>query len=579
MILKALYDYYHRCAESEHLPMLGMEAKEIGFVIVLSKEGKFLRIENLVDGGKGKIFYVKKSVGRSSGIRPNYLYDSPNYVLGLFDNRKDKKKTEGRIKAEFESFKDQISAIFSKFPNDDDLKALTNFYTQDIEHIRCLVKADPLWATIEKSFSKKYANFSFRIDGDRQIIAEKRHLLHLNDNEDIKGSDICLITGNGCSAITTTSATMIPGSQAKAKLVSFQVSSGYDSFGKAKGDNAPISLEAEFAYTTALKHLLRSGSPNKFLLGSTTFVFWASSDTAASKETEKSLFDLLGIPDNNKDNPNQNVEKAQKVFRSIFSGVLKTELNDKLFILGMKPNSARIYVSYWAEIPLRDFAQKILQHFKDMEIIDNRNEKKPYYGMYKIIGAVTLGGKATDATPNLPEAVARSIFQGLPYPQTLFSACIRRIRADEGNVGIARAAILKAYLNRINDNKNKKISIMLDKENTNIGYLCGRLFAVMDNLQYAANKQDSIRSSYMNAASSTPASVFPTILKLSNSHYDKTAKDNKGLAIYFDRQKQEIMSMIQSFPETLNLNDQSRFFLGYYHQKNERTENNTNTNE
>lgn len=120
---------------------------------------------------------------------------------------------------------------------------------------------------------------------------------------------------------------------------------------------------------------------------------------------------------------------------------------------------------------------------------------------------------------------------------------------------------------------------MLDKENTNIGYLCGRLFAVMDNLQYAANKQDSIRSSYMNAASSTPASVFPTILKLSNSHYDKTAKDNKGLAIYFDRQKQEIMSMIQSFPETLNLNDQSRFFLGYYHQKNERTENNTNTNE
>ena len=49
---------------------------------------------------------------------------------------------------------------------------------------------------------------------------------------------------------------------------------------------------------------------------------------------------------------------------------------------------------------------------------------------------------------------------------------------------------------------------MLDKENQNQGYLCGRLFAVLENLQYAANKQDSIRSSYMNAASSTPSTVF-----------------------------------------------------------------------
>ena len=116
---------------------------------------------------------------------------------------------------------------------------------------------------------------------------------------------------------------------------------------------------------------------------------------------------------------------------------------------------------------------------------------------------------------------------------------------------------------------------MLDKENTNPGYLCGRLFAVLDGLQQAANKQDSIRSSYMNAASSTPAAVFSTILKLSNSHYNKLAKDNVGLANYFDSQKKEIVSMLQDFPATLSLNDQGRFFLGYYHQKNFRKDNKT----
>lgn len=109
---------------------------------------------------------------------------------------------------------------------------------------------------------------------------------------------------------------------------------------------------------------------------------------------------------------------------------------------------------------------------------------------------------------------------------------------------------------------------MLDKENNNQGYLCGRLFAVLENLQYAANKQDTIRSSYMNAASSTPAAVFSTILKLSNSHYGKLAKDKKGLAMYFDTQKEEIIAMLKDFPETLDLQDQGRFFLGYYHQKN-----------
>lgn len=109
---------------------------------------------------------------------------------------------------------------------------------------------------------------------------------------------------------------------------------------------------------------------------------------------------------------------------------------------------------------------------------------------------------------------------------------------------------------------------MLDKGNNNPGYLCGRLFAVLENLQYAANGQDSIRSSYMNAASSTPSAVFSTILKLSNTHYGKLAKDKKGLAVYFDKQKEEILAMLKDFPDTLELQDQGRFFIGYYHQKN-----------
>ena len=361
---------------------------------------------------------------------------------------------------------------------------------------------------------------------------------------------------------------MIPGSQATAKLVAFQVNSGYDSYGKKKCGNAPISKDAEFAYTTALNAMLQKGSHNKFGVGNRTFVFWASSNAEAAEQTEESLFDLLGFTDEEQDDPNAKIEQVRKVFTSIYSGTMKTSLDDRFYILGLAPNSARIAVVYWSECSLKDFAEKILRHFNDMEIIDTRKEGKPYMGIKSMLAAVTLNGKQSEATPNLPEAVVKSIFQGTPYPFTLFSACIRRIRAESGKdaIRIARMAIIKAYLNRIKDN-NKKIDTMLDKSNTNQGYLCGRLFAVLDKIQEDANGIRSICERYMNAASATPASVFATILNLSSHHMEKLT--NESRKIFYEKMKQEIIDKIPAtgFPAHLDLQDQGRFFIGYYHQR------------
>lgn len=585
MILKALYDYYNRC---EDLPASGMEEKEIGFVIVISKEGKFVRFEDCrIDNKQAKTYLVKKHVGRSSAVVANYLYDNSSYVLGYAENAKAKKDVEEQTTKRsdkestcLEAFKEKVDSIYKVYPENNDLAAICKFYQQSKEEILACISQDSLWEDIKKNLSKKYSTFSFRIDGDLKIVAEKKELLQLeNSEDDNKGNGFCLITGNKGTTVDTTTATMIPGSQATAKLVAFQVNSGYDSYGKKKCGNAPISKDAEFAYTTALNAMLQKGSHNKFGVGNRTFVFWASSNAEAAEQTEESLFDLLGFADEEQDDPNARIEQVRKVFTSIYSGTLKTSLDDRFYILGLAPNSARIAVVYWSECSLKEFAEKILRHFDDMEIIDTRKDGKPYMEIKSMLAAVTLNGKQSEATPNLPEAVVKSIFQGTPYPFTLFSACIRRIRAESGNkdnnaIRIARMAIIKAYLNRINDN-NKKINTMLDKSNTNQGYLCGRLFAVLENLQYAANKQDSIRSGYMNAASSTPSAVYPTILKLSNSHYSKLAKDKKGLAMYFDNQKKEIMAQISDFPDTLDLSDQGRFFLGYYHQKNHEENKNT----
>lgn len=557
MILKALYDYYHRC--KDNLPLYGMEYKEIGFIIVIDKDGNFKRLEDRrIDKKQAQRFLVKKSVGRTSAPIPNHLYDNSAYILGYSP----KDDSEKCIKV----FKDKVAEIYKASPEIPSIKALYLFYQNFNDTTLLQIQQDPLWEDVAKNLNKKYSVFSFLLEGETEIIACKKNLMKLLDNsieKDPLQKMVCLITGEESCVVETTTATMIPGSQATAKLVSFQSDSGYDSYGKTKGYNAPISEEAEFAYTTALNYLLRSDSKNKFLLGNRTFLFWASSSSESGQKAEESLWSMLGFQDND-DDPNRRILQVREVFNSIYSGQLTTSLEDKFYILGLAPNSARIAVTYWTEIPLKEFASMILKHFDDMDIVDTRKEKKPYFGLRSILSSVTLGGKVSDVTPNLPEALVKSIFQGLPYPQTLYSSCIRRIRA-ENTLGIARAAIIKAYLNRVNENQ-EKLNTMLDKENKNQGYLCGRLFAVLDKIQGDANGQHSIKERYMNAASATPATVFATIINLSSHHSEKL---NEGRKVYFEKLKQEIVDKIsaEGFPSHLDLQDQGRFFVGFYHQQ------------
>lgn len=568
MILKALYDYYNRSGNS--IAPIGMAYIEFYYSIVINKDGQFVRLEPL-GNETGLPLLTFRPEERTSAPLPHCMGDNGAYLLGLkevknkeFDYAKEFKAN----KKQFEAFKQDINFLYQKLPNNDYTIAINNFYaTFDMGTINTMRK-DSHWEDFCKHLSK---NITFSIDGKSGYAASNTEIIKekienkINNNKE----NICLITGKRSQPVSTTYSSFIVGGKSNAKLVSFQINSGYDSYGKKMGLNAPISEEAEFKYTTALLKLLSRDSHNKFRVGNRTFLFWASSKVEAAQQAEESLFDLLGFSEDQVDDPNAKIEQVRKVFKAISFGYLETNLEDRFYILGLAPNSARIAVVYWSETSLKDFANKILKHFEDMEVIDGRKEKKTYMGIKDMLSAVTLNGKQSEATPNLPEAIIKSIFQGLPYPYTLFAACIRRLRAetgDKGGIRICRIAILKAYLNRINNN-NKKIEVMLDKDNTNQGYLCGRLFAVLDRIQEDANNLNSIRERYMNAASSTPASVFATILNLSSHHSENLS--NEGKKVFYEKIKQEIIDKISAdgFPAHLDLQDQGRFFVGYYHQK------------
>lgn len=563
MILKALYDYYKK---SDCLVPKGLEDKEIGYLIVINKDGTFLRIESRMIDNKTATSFRVLQMAKRSGKKyiPNCFWDKYEYIIG--GNGESEKKNE--------TFRELVNKYNTLLPNNDCVNAIFNFY-QKYENIEDVISADVLYEEVRKSTK----NISFLLQGDTNIAAENEDILKeaLSKPNMEFSVGVCLITGEK-SPISRLH-TSIKLNKDTGPLVSFQKKAGYDSYGKTQANNAPIGEDGEFAYTTALNYLLRKDSHNKFLLGNRTFVFWAAKDNEAGKSAEECIWSLFGNLEQKEEDLNKGVEQVRKVFKSIYSGYLQTSLDDKFYILGLAPNSARIAVIYWAETPLQEFAGMILKHFDDMEICDLRKDKKPYAGLRSMLSAVTLNGNEKDVTPNIPEAVVKSIFQGLPYPQPLYSSCIRRIRAEQ-NITITRAAIIKAYLNRL-INDEQKISIMLDKTNTNQGYLCGRLFAVLDKIQEDANNQHTIKERYMNAASSTPASVFATIMNLSSHHSEKLRKESKK--IYFEKIKQEIMDKISAngFPSHLDLQDQGRFFVGYYHQKQDlynQNENNNNNN-
>lgn len=118
----------------------------------------------------------------------------------------------------------------------------------------------------------------------------------------------------------------------------------------------------------------------------------------------------------------------------------------------------------------------------------------------------------------------------------------------------------------------------LNAESAYTPFVLGRLFAVLEGVQQAANPgiNATIKDRFFNSACATPAAVFPILLKLSNSHLKKL---DTGKAVYWSKQIGELTERLDMvFPAHQSLQEQGAFILGYYHQTQKRYEKKTSTN-
>lgn len=553
MILQVLYDYYQR--KSSELAPPGFECKEIPFILEITPEGKLVQIEDTRTGeGKkqrAKAERVPQGVKKTSGIAANLLWDNAEYVLGV-----ETKGKPQRVKEQHAAFVERIRQL-NLAEQDEGVAAVLAFLTKlDSEALQQQAQ----WAEIAAT----NPNLTFRLQGQRHLVCQSRAvqaaLAKASDEDSVQAT--CLITGEQTAIERLHPAIKnVWGAQSSgANIISFNLDA-FASYGKTQGFNAPVSKEAAFAYTTALNYLLGKDSTQRMQVGDASTVFWAEK----AHPLEDDFSALWGAADNKTDDPDRNTHAVKALYKAVteYGRISALGEETRFFILGLAPNAGRISIRFWHTGTVREVSQRIVEHF-DLLKIERGERDAEFLPLWLLLKSIASQGETKNVPPNLAGDMIRCILAGLPYPQTLLAAAVRRIRAER-EVSYPRAALLKAYLNRLNP--TEKLTVSLDLENRNAGYRLGRLFAVLEKIQEEAQPgiNATIRDRYYGAAAATPVAVFSTLLKLKNHHLSKL--DNKGRVSHFEKLLGEIMTGIVDFPTHLSLADQGRFAIGYYHQR------------
>lgn len=597
MILQALTRYYDILSndpDSDIAPP-GYSAIGISFALNVSAKGELLdvlplfqqvQIKKKVEE-KPRRMIVPEQVKRAVNISANFLWDNCVYVLGISD--KEAKDPDYAIKR-FEAFRSLNTEILSKVGNSVSKAAIAFFENYDPATGREHPKVKAHLEDIVKG-----GNLVFMFDGK-----------FVHENEEIKrawekykgASDAeliqCLVTGE-----TAPLARLHPSlkgirdaNPTGATLVGFNARA-YESYNREQGMNSPVSEKAAFAYTTSLNYLLSSSNENKkFYIGDTTVVYWAESE---QKEYARAFLGLCEPEE--VEIPAEEVKpardkKAEKKIKKVAEKIRRVQAldntkklledldgNTRFYVLGLAPNAARVSVRFFHSDPFDKVVEKIMQHYKDLEIIKEFEDQHTYLTIQDILKE-TVSPKASDqsAAPLLAGSVFRAILENAPYPAALFNSIINRVRADQDEkytkkINYARAAILKAYLlrkyRRQPQHPIQEVLVMsLNEQSTIPAYLLGRLFAVLEKVQQEAigDMNASIKDRYFTSACAAPRTVFPTLLRLSQ-HW--ISKAEYGYAS--DRRIQDILNLLDveknPIPARLSLDEQGIFVLGYYHQR------------
>ena len=566
MILQALVNHYENLEKQGKVDQEGWCKAKVSYAVNLSRDGEILGILSLKieeERGKKKVWVprqikVPEMVTRSSGVSANFLCDNSKYILGI-----DAEGTNQRVRDCFEAAKEKHLSLLRETEGEM-AEAVRNFFeTWDPEKASECAEIEERWEDLTDG-----GNLIFCMDinyaQDDPFIQEAWENARNESAEDGQ-TGICLVTGKEAE-ISRIHKTIkgVPGAQSSgAALVSFNAPA-FESYGKEQSYNAPVGKYAEFAYTTALNYLLNQREYT-FQLGDSMIVFWSES---AEEEYQAAFFEAA-------DPKSYNQEEIKGIFDNLKTGMpvsignFTLDPDQRFYILSLAPNAARLSVRFFYQDSFGNILKNLSAHYERMSIVKPSWESREYMGVRDMLSeTVNQNSKDKTPVPNMAAFVLQAILSGARYPASLYTDVLIRIRAEQGNVTWGRAGIIKAYLIRNANWKEGENYMGLNEESRETAYVLGRLFSVLESIQMDANPgiKATIRDRYFNSACATPASIFPVLIKLKNSHIKKLERDKGGAKVYYEKLLTELMGKLDEYPKRLSLEEQGKFILGYYHQ-------------
>lgn len=364
-------------------------------------------------------------------------------------------------------------------------------------------------------------------------------------------------------------------------LVSYN-ENAFESYNLAGNENSSICTNCARTYVEGLKWLLSNGSErrdkngrpqytNRKNFGSdTAMVYWTRKDYQLDE------LDLLETPD---------AGEVGLLIDSVVSGrsITAQSIQENIFYsCTLSGVSARITIRDWIELSLIEYRKNIGQWFQDIAIDSFGNTY--YTPLYWLARAGHNEKSASDTT--LARTATHlwnvALKQSKP-PLWLLSAVLRRLLyielSEDGKtksdpITRERAALIRLVLNRNRKEGGFVMKEGLDTGNLSPAYVCGQIFAVMVDIQRAAlgkNVNAGVRERFFSFASTTPASAFGRLMKMSQNHLTKVKGEKPVVFFVLDRELQELNAKITGniYPSTLSLEEQGQFALGYYHKKQE----------
>lgn len=575
MILQALTQYYETLVQAGVLAGPGWGPVKASYALSIAAEGTLEQVTSIqTEQLRGKktvlapqVLTLPAPVKRTVGIAANFLCDNSGYILGA-----DNKGNPQRSLACFAACKALHTSVLEGVDSPSAQALLAFFRTWSpaytLEH--------PALAEYREDILSG-ANLLFRYNGsyiheDPEIRrAWERH--YRADTDGPRG--ICLVTGEeGPVESVHPAIKNVSGAQSSgAALVSFNAPA-FCSYGKEQNLNAPIGKYAAFAYTAALNYLL-ADREHVYRLGDATVVCWAR----GGGDAYQAFFGgaLLGAP------TPYSAADLRGMTAQLCQGIPldfqeeKLDPNMDFYILGLSPNAARLSVRFFLHNTFRGFLEHIQSHYRRLEIIRPSYDKFETLPIWKLLDeTVNQNARDKSPAPDLAGEVLRAVLNDTRYPATLLNGVALRIRAER-EVTRGRAAILKAYYTKLAESTGREhpdipeevLQVSLNLGATNVPYLLGRLFSVLEAVQAAANPgiNATIRDKYFSGAAATPATVFPVLVNLAQKHLKKLNAANRGLSIAYEKQMTELLSKLGTeYPAHLNLPQQGSFQLGYYFQ-------------